>query len=115
MTATAAHEGDIVPMTGSETTEHEDGPRAPTPTSPYLPKGTACGATSENRDEVIFIHSDSESESDREADEDVSSLKAMNALIDKEATAQPHSTSPGQLASEPLINCRLEEAKRMSN
>ncbi|EJP62027.1 uncharacterized protein BBA_09075 [Beauveria bassiana ARSEF 2860] len=86
MAAAAAHE--------TETTEHEDGPRAPTPTSPYLPQGTACGAASGSQDEVILIPSDSESESDSEADEDVPSLKAMTALIDKETAAQPHSTSP---------------------
>lgn len=87
MTAAAAHEGDIVPMTCPKTTEHEDGPRAPTPTSPYLPEGTVCGAASGSQDEVIFIPSDSESESDSEADEDVPSFKAMDALIDKETTA----------------------------
>ncbi|EJP61981.1 uncharacterized protein BBA_09029 [Beauveria bassiana ARSEF 2860] len=96
MTAAAAHEGDIVPTTCSETIEHEDGPRAPTPSSPCLLQGTACGAAGEDQDEVIFIPSDSESESesDSEADEDVPSFKATNALIDKETTVQLHSTSP---------------------
>ncbi|OAA35584.1 hypothetical protein BBO_08613 [Beauveria brongniartii RCEF 3172] len=94
MTAAAAHEGDIVPTTCSETIEHEDGPRAPTPTSPCLLQGTACGAAGEDQDEVIFIPSDSESESECEADEDVPSLKATNGLIDKETTVQLHSTSP---------------------
>ncbi|PQK15644.1 hypothetical protein BB8028_0005g11560 [Beauveria bassiana] len=91
MTAAAAHEGNIVPTTCSEITEHEDGPRAPAPT---LPQGTACGAASGSQDEVICIPSDSESEPDSKADEVVPSVKAMIALIDKETTAQPRSTSP---------------------
>ncbi|KAM3548433.1 hypothetical protein ARSEF4850_009417 [Beauveria asiatica] len=91
MTAAAAHEGGIVPTTCSETTEHEDGPRALTLT---LPQGTACGAASGSQDEVIFIPSDSESEPDSETDEVIPSVEAMNGLIDKETTAQPRSTSP---------------------
>ncbi|KAM3548434.1 hypothetical protein ARSEF4850_009418 [Beauveria asiatica] len=68
MTAAAAHEGGIVPTTCSETTEHEDGPRALTLTLPQEP--------------------------DSETDEVIPSVEAMNGLIDKETTAQPRSTSP---------------------
>ncbi|KAM3554148.1 hypothetical protein MY1884_006295 [Beauveria asiatica] len=74
MTAAAARQRDIVPMTCSETTEYEDRQRAPTPTSPYLPQ---------------------ESESESKADKDIPSLKAIDALIDKETAAQPHGTLPG--------------------
>ena len=96
--STAAHEVEIVPTTCSEAVEHANGPRAPTPTSPCLSQGHACGAASGSKDEAIFIPSDSESESDSEA-EGVPSLKALNALIDKKSTTRPSSSSPGQSAS----------------
>ncbi|KAM0665663.1 hypothetical protein ACQRIU_005924 [Beauveria bassiana] len=93
--STPPREEKIAPTTCSEAVEHEDRASAPTPTSLCLPHGPACGAASGSQNDAIFIPSDSESESEScEADEDVPSLRALNALIDKGTTTKPNSTSP---------------------
>lgn len=98
-TFTAPHDDDPAPTTCSEAVEHADGLRASTPTSPRQSQGLASGVASSSKDEAISIPSDSESESDSEAEEDVPSLKTLNALIDKKTATQPGSTSPGKSAS----------------
>ncbi|ATY66129.1 hypothetical protein A9K55_002143 [Cordyceps militaris] len=82
---------DVAPGTCSEATEHKDKPRAPTPTSPGLPQCPAYRAASGSNNGNI---SDSQAESDWEADDEKPSVGTRNTLVDKEATQQAGSASP---------------------